>query len=509
MTALRDGSAALAAIPRTWAAHTPEAACLTYEDTTLTWHEVHERSRRVAQGLADSGGGPGERVLYLGRNRPEFFEVLFGASMAGQVSVAVNWRLIPRELLFVVNNARPKTVFVTGEFRDRLDSIRDELTTVESVVVIGDDCEDYEKWLARRSPQKSPVVAADTDPALMMYTSGTTGVPKAALFDDRALRATFRTVEFMGVTRDSVLLAALPLFHAAGLNMAIGALAAGAHCVLAADAKPRSVLELAERHRVTATMVVPSVLKAMEREDADRYDLSALDVIGYAGSPIEPELLRSCLRRYRCRFFQLYGMTETIGISVLGPEDHDLDDRDGKLLSAGRPLPDVTVRVVDPITGQDVAEGVVGEVWARTPTAMSGYWADPEETARVLTPDGFVRTGDAGFLRAGWLHLRDRLKDVVISGGENVYPGEVERVLSAHPGIADVAVVGAPSERWGETVRAVVVRRPSHASLTEDEVISYAREHLAGYKCPTVVDFAGQLPRNASGKVLKTHLREP
>ncbi|MER6415511.1 AMP-binding protein [Streptomyces humidus] len=497
----------LAAIPWSWAARTPDAPCLTYDGTTRSWREVYDRSRRVAQGLAASGRGPGERVLYLGRNRLEFFEILFGASLTGWVTVAVNWRLAPPELLFVIGNARPKVLFVTREFLEKLSPVRDKLTTVESVVVIGDDADGYEKWLTCWPARVPPVVTRDTDPAFMMYTSGTTGVPKAALFTGRALQATFGAADVLGVTRNSVVLAALPLFHAAGLNSALVALAAGAHCVLAADAKPRSMLELAQRHRVTTTMVVPAVLKALVAEDVDRYDLSSVDTIGYAGSPIDPELLRSCLRRFGCRFLQLYGMTETIGITALAPEDHVVEDEGGKLSSAGRPLPGVTLRVVDPVSGEEVAEGVVGEVWARTPTAMSEYWEAPQETAGVRTEDGFVRTGDAGFLRDGYLYLRDRLKDVIISGGENVYPGEVEHILFAHPGVADVAVIGTPSDEWGETVRAIVVRTESSASLTEGEVISYAKEFLAGYKCPTAVDFVSELPRNASGKVLKTSLR--
>ena len=499
----------LAAIPWTWAARTPEAPCLTHDGRTRSWREVYERSCRVAQGLARSGGGPGERVFYLGRNRPEFFEVLFGASMAGWVSGAVNWRLASPELVFVINNARPRTLFVSSEFLENLDAIREQLKTVESVVVIGGRPDGYEEWLAGRPPEAPPSVTADTDAAFMMYTSGTTGVPKAALFSGRALQATFGILELMGVTQRSVVLAALPLFHAAGANTALAALAAGAHCVLATEAKPRAMLELAERHRVTMTLLVPAILRALEAEDVDRYDLTAMDTICYAGSPIDPELLRSCLRRVHCKFLPLYGMTETIGITMLGPEDHDLEDGRGRLASAGRPLPGVTVRIVDPVGGGEVADGVAGEIWAKAPSAMSEYWEAPEETAHVLTADGFVRTGDAGYLRDGYLYIRDRLKDVIISGGENVYPGEVERVLSMHPGIADVAVIGTPSERWGETVRAVVVRSVPADSLTADEVISYAREYLAGYKCPTVVDFVTELPRNPSGKVLKSTLRRP
>jgi long-chain acyl-CoA synthetase len=240
--------------------------------------------------------------------------------------------------------------------------------------------------------------------------------------------------------------------------------------------------------------------------DATATDFSSLKRMVYGGSPISPDLLAQGLELLGCDFMQLYGLTESTGLgTVLEPDDHLADPR--LLRSVGKPAVGVELRVVDPATGTDATCGSVGEVWLRSGSIMSGYWADPEASEEVLVADGWLRTGDAGYLdAAGYLFLHDRVKDMIVSGGENVYPAEVERVLREHPAVADVAVIGVPDERWGETVKAVVVAaQPIEAT----ELIGFARDRLAHYKCPTSVDFLDALPRNASGKVLKREVREP
>jgi long-chain acyl-CoA synthetase len=237
----------------------------------------------------------------------------------------------------------------------------------------------------------------------------------------------------------------------------------------------------------------------------DAADLSSLDLVVYGGSPISVELLRAGLATLGCRFMQLYGLTESTGLAtILPPDEHEQGDR---LRSVGRPADGVELRVVDPDTGVDRPAGDVGEIWLRSAQIMAGYWRRAEETAEVLLTDGWLRTGDAAYVDAdGYVFIHDRVKDMIVTGGENVYPAEVERALLAHPGVADVAVVGVPDDRWGETVKAVVVTLPDAAS--PEELIAFAREHLAHYKCPTSVDLVTALPRNASGKVLKRELRE-
>jgi long-chain acyl-CoA synthetase len=257
------------------------------------------------------------------------------------------------------------------------------------------------------------------------------------------------------------------------------------------------------------TTLVPAVLKMiLESPDIDAYDVSSLDTIAYAASPISPELLRRCLAVFDARFLQIYGLTETQSATNLLPEDHLDPDHPERILSVGRPMPGVTLRVVDPVTGDDLPDDVVGEVWIKAPTNMHGYWANEEATREALTDDGFVRTGDGASMRDGYVYLRDRLKDMIVSGAENVYPIEIENVLIEHPDINDVAVIGVPSERWGETVKAMVVLRDG-AHVTEADVIACARSSLAAYKCPTSVEFIEELPRNPSGKLLKRVLRAP
>jgi long-chain acyl-CoA synthetase len=498
----------IADIVREWSVKTPDGPCLSFGERSWTWREVFERSSRAGNGLVSAGVTAGDRVGYLAKNGPEYFEIFFGAGMVGAVSVAVNWRLAPPELRFVINDSLATVLFVGHEFLDRLDKIRHELGTVETIIVIGGSDDEYEAWLARAAPVDPKVPVSDRDTALQIYTSGTTGMPKGVMFSGAAVRNTFAMSEVTDVTAESVVLVAMPLFHATGASLGIMALSAGAHCVVAAEAGPAVLLSLVARYRVTMTIFVPVLLQRILADpDTHRYDVSSLDVLAYAGSPISPELLRASLARFGCRFLQMYGMTETISATVLLPEDHDAEGHPERLESAGTALPGVTVRIVDPVTGETLTDGEVGEVWVRSPTAMDGYWRLPHETAATLTADGFVRTGDGGYLRDGYLYLRDRIKDMIVTGGENVYPAEVERVLLTHPRVSDAAVIGVPSEKWGETVKALVIR--AAPDLTEAELTAYTREYLARYKCPTSVEFVGELPRNPAGKILKRVLREP
>jgi long-chain acyl-CoA synthetase len=243
----------------------------------------------------------------------------------------------------------------------------------------------------------------------------------------------------------------------------------------------------------------------------DQMDFSALRCILYGASPISIEVLAKSIETFKCNFIQAYGLTETTGAIVgLMPEDHDPNGPNAhRLRSAGKAISGVELRIVSPDTGEDAAVGEVGEIWARTKQNMKGYWNKPEETARAFTPDGWFKTGDAGFLdEERYIFLTDRVKDMIVSGGENVYPAEVENALSGHPGIEDVAVIGVPDDKWGETVKAIVVRGPG-TNPTPQEIMEYARARLARYKCPTSVDFVEALPRNPSGKILKRALREP
>jgi len=302
----------------------------------------------------------------------------------------------------------------------------------------------------------------------------------------------------------------MPLFHIGGSGWALFGMASGTHSILVREIDPVAVLQLIPKHRITHTFLVPAALLFLTLVPrVEDIDFSSLEIIAYGASPISEDLLVRCIDLFGCGFYQVYGLTETTGaISLLTPSDHvDVDHRE-RLRSAGQPMRGVEIRCVDTTTGEDVAPGEVGEIWIRSPQVMKGYWRQPDATAEAVSADGWFRTGDAGYVVDGYLYLHDRVKDMIVSGAENVYPAEVENALMKHPGVGDVAVIGVPSERWGEEVKAIVVAAKGQ-SPTAADLITFAKTQLAGYKVPKSVDFTDSLPRNPSGKILKKDLRAP
>jgi long-chain acyl-CoA synthetase len=331
------------------------------------------------------------------------------------------------------------------------------------------------------------------------------------MLTNRSMSFTLRLgAESWGMGRDSVNLVAMPMFHIGGSGYGMSTMAVGGHTVLMREVNTAQAIANIERYRVTHTFFVPAVVQALlETPGVEQADLSSMQLLMYGASPIGDVLLNRALKVLRCRFMQAYGMTETSGtIVVLVPEDHDPGgERAGLLRSCGRAMPWVELRIIDPTTHSDVPTGSVGEIWVRSGMVMRGYWNKPDATAQTIMPGGWLRTGDAAYQDAeGYVYLFDRFKDMIISGGENIYPAEVENALSGHPAIQEVAVIGVPHARWGETPKAVVVLRPGH-EVQAQALIDYVRERLAHYKCPTVLVFADSLPRNASGKLLKRELR--
>jgi long-chain acyl-CoA synthetase len=300
------------------------------------------------------------------------------------------------------------------------------------------------------------------------------------------------------------------MFHIGGSGWALAGLSQGCRTVLIREVDPVRILRAIPEFGVTTAFLVPALIQLLvSTPEAQTTDFSSLRAIAYGASPITETVLMKAQKVFGCQFVQLYGLTETTGaITQLDAGDHD-DDRPHLLRSCGRPYPWVEVRIVDQETGDDVPTGEIGELWTRSGKNMAGYWANDAATTNAITADGWFKTGDAGYCdEAGYLYLHDRVKDMIVSGGENVYPAEVENALAKHPGVADVAVIGVPDERWGEAVKAVVVRAPGH-DVTDVEVIAFAREHLGGYKLPKSVDFTDALPRNPSGKLLKREIRAP
>jgi long-chain acyl-CoA synthetase len=365
--------------------------------------------------------------------------------------------------------------------------------------------------LAAHEPRDPGGHGAAGDVIVQMYTSGTTGVPKGVLTTHANLAMAAQTSSRWAFDECSVSLTPLPMFHIGGIGWAYCGLWHGATTVLVSEFDPAQVLDVIERRRVTNAVLVPTMLQLLTAvPGAAARDYSALRSIAYGAAPITTPVLKASLRTFGCALFGVYGLTEsTGGVVVLEPSDHDPGGpREHLLRSAGRPYPWVDLSIRDPLNATPLQPGAVGEVWLRGPNVTPGYFNRPAETAAALTPEGWLRTGDGGYLdEAGYLFLTDRIKDMIVSGGENVYPAEVEEALAQHADVADVAVIGVPDPRWGETVKALIVPRPGTRPAPED-IIAFARERLAGYKLPRSVDVVPELPRTPSGKVLKRELRE-
>jgi long-chain acyl-CoA synthetase len=487
---------------------------ITYGARTITWAEMDARASRVAQALLAAGLPEQGRVAFLDKNGPEYFEVLLGGGKANVVNVAVNWRLTPAEMAYVINDAAARLLIVGPDFAGHLEAMEPTLKSVERIVVIGGHPrhESYETWVARHPAQDPARPVAPEDVAMQLYTSGTTGLPKGAMLTNASLGTLLPHVgPWWQFDATSVNLVCMPLFHIGGSGWALVGMGVGGHTILAREFVPGDILDGLERHGITNALFVPAMLQFLAATPgAAERDYRALRSIVYGASPITNEVLVRAMRTFRCPFIQVYGLTETTGaITQLPASDHAVEGPKARLLrSAGKPFPWVALRIVEP-GGRECKPGEVGEVWTRSVQNFKGYWGREEETARTLGADGWLRTGDAGYLDdEGYLFLTDRVKDMIISGGENVYPAEVENALSEHPAVADIAVIGVPDPRWGETVKAIVVRRAGVTAQAED-IIAFARERLAHFKCPTSVDFADTLPRNPSGKILKRELREP
>ncbi|HEY1990708.1 MAG TPA: long-chain-fatty-acid--CoA ligase [Acidimicrobiales bacterium] len=501
---------------RQLAASQPDAPMLTAGDRTLTWGELYRSARRVGHALSATGVGRGDRVAFLDRNSIEFFEIFFGCALIGAVNVTVNWRLAPAEMADIVMDSGAVAMFVDTDYADAAKEIAEVATSVREWVSL----DRLGAWLdanADGDPDDPGFEPAPGDVITQLYTSGTTGLPKGVMITGRNISCLLNEADqVFHIGPDTVSMVAMPLFHIGGSGWALAGMSRGGHSVIVRDIDPAAVLGLIAHHHITETFVVPAVLMFMlATPELATTDVSSLRTVFYGASPISEDVLVRSMKALGCDFAQVYGLTETTGaITSLLPEDHDPDGPRVRLLqSAGRPFDHVELRIIDPDTGEVLPVGKVGEVVTRSAQNMLGYWNQPEATAAVLSEDDWFRTGDAGWLDGdGYLFLHDRLKDMIVSGGENIYPAEVENALLSHAAIADAAVIGVPDEKWGETVKAIVVRSPEAGSDDEalvEDILAFSRERLAHYKCPTSVDFIDVLPRNPSGKVLKRELRKP
>jgi fatty-acyl-CoA synthase len=486
--------------------HTPDRAMLTFEGTTWTYRQFDDRAAALAGVLRAGGVEPGDRVAYLAFNHPTFLETMFACARLGAIFVPLNFRLTGPELSFIIEDAGVHTIVCGPDHRPIIDTVRSELPVQRWIGVEGapDGWEDYEGVLAAAEPADRVLDLDIESTAVIMYTSGTTGRPKGAMLSHRNLwwnnLGTLHTQEYL---HNEVTLVVAPLFHIGGLNVTtLIVLQKGGEVVLHRHFDPAAALHAIPDHGITSMFGVPAMFLFMSQQgDFDEVDLTSIKVAICGGAPV-PEPLMKRYAGVGVPFFQGYGLTETApSLTVLTKEYTD-----AKLGSAGRPVFFVDMKLIDD-EGNTVTEPfAMGEICARGPNIMTGYWNRPDATAEAIDADGWFRTGDAGYVdEDGFWFVADRVKDMVISGGENVYPAEVEEVLLAHPSIAEVAVIGTPSERWGESVCAVIDVSGEPPSL--EELRDFAGEQLARYKLPTRLEVVDEIPHNASGKMLKRELR--
>jgi acyl-CoA synthetase (AMP-forming)/AMP-acid ligase II len=503
-------------IVRIGAATYPDKPALRFGDRATSYGELDRISGRVASALAADGVKAGDRLSFLGKNCDIHFELLFGMVKIGAVMTPLNWRLSAGELAWIVRDAGVRLLFVDAEFLDLAEQVREQVAGLRIVAVDSAAANKGDGYLAWRDrPGLKPVshVSNPEDVALQIYTSGTTGRPKGAMLPHRGVLAVRalppeQQPEWNRWGEDDVSLVINPTFHISGTGFGLQTLCVGATGLIVREFDAGKVLDFIASEGLSKIFLVPASMQMLLRHPRARsVDYSRIRCMIYGASPMPVELLKEAMSVFRCGFVQMYGMTETSGTVVaLEPEGHDIN-RPERLRSAGKPMPGVEVVILDE-KGERLPPHKVGEITVRSPTTMLGYWNLPAETRAALSADNWMRTGDAGYLdEDGYLYLHDRVKDMIISGGENIYPAEVENAIFGHPDVAEVAVIGVPSEKWGEEVKAIVVPKPGHTPQPED-VIRWTRERIAHYKAPKSVDLIDVLPRNPSGKILRRELRE-
>ena len=490
-----------------------ETALIKVSGAKVSWNELNEASNRMANLLLGLGVTAGAHVSFLGKNAAEYFEVLFGANKIGCGMLALNWRLSAGELAVVVEDAKTPIVFVDKEYLGLLADIR-QRTSAQFIAIEYDsthtDSTELREKLAAVSLADPGINVSQEETAVLLYTSGTTGKPKGVQITHKALyfmRLCEHNEPAYRWEPNDVMVMIMPNFHLVAAGLSIQALYNGVPLTIVPMVDIPKLVEVIQRDRATVCCLVPTAIQmVIDHPAAKGADFSSLRLIWYAGSPIALNLLKRALAELKCKFMQFYGATETCGAAtLLRPEQHDLND-EAKLKSCGTPLPFVEIKIVDP-NGKEVADGEVGEFLLRSPSLFGGYWGQPEVTAAAME-DGWYHTGDGGYRdKDGLLYIVDRMKDMIVSGGENIYSIEVESALSKHPAVSQVSVIGVPDERWGEKVTAIVVLGQGKEA-TEEELQAHCRSLIAGYKVPKQIIFQETLPMTPSGKILKTALRK-
>jgi acyl-CoA synthetase (AMP-forming)/AMP-acid ligase II len=508
-----EGLASVADVARAQALRRGGQPALVFDGRAITFAEVDAMASRIANALIASGVRTQERIAYLSKNADHFLLCLFGACKARMTLAPFNFRLAAPEIARLIEDSEARIMFVGPDVADLADQAIASLASKPRMIAVGFEREGYEpgdEWIGSATSDDPRLEADPQDDVIQVYTSGTTGGPQGVRLTNHNYLTTFKlTTASGGLSYKSgdTVLAAMPFFHVAGINIALIAMASGARSAILRDAAPQLILDTIARERVNHAFLAPALIQMlMQSPGIESADLSSMRTLSYGASPISEDLLKRASARFNCEFVQLYGMTETCGAGTfLSYADHD--PRKGKLRSCGAAWPGLELKIVRE-DGKEAARGSVGEVLIRSPVVMKGYWNNPDATAAAIG-DGWMRTGDAAYMdEDGYVFIHDRVKDIIRTGGESVYPAEVENALFGHPSIADAAVVGVPDDTWGEAVKAIVVLKPGAPSDAAD-IIAWARARIAHFEAPKSVDFVEAIPRNITGKVLRRELREP
>jgi len=484
----------------------------------MTYAALGRRANALAHGLTDNGLRPGDRIVLLCGNCHHYRELFWTAGKAGFGLVPVHTRLKPREAVYIINQSEAKALIIPSEFEAIVSAIRPELNSIQSFFCLDKPLAGWEYMgdFSERYPTTAPVVSLTGDQMLwLQYTSGTTGLPKGAVHTQntaaKLIEICHAEIRKKGLYQEGTrALQLLPSYSFSSIAFDLMYQWIGAVTVIMDRFEVVEMLRLIETHRITDCHIVPVILSfLLNAPELERYDLSSLECITYGGAPMSPELLRRGLERFGPIFMQDYGCSEAGALTFLDREDHRFDAGpryERRLHSCGKPFPGVDVKILDE-AGQEIKPGAIGELTTKSPMVMTGYWKMPGETAETLI-DGRFFTGDLCTLdEDGYIYLKDRKKDMIISGGFNIYPFELEKVLLEHPAVMDAAVIGIPDDIWGEAVCALIVPK-NQAALTAQDIIDFMKGRLADYKKAKKVAFLDLIPRTLTGKILKRELRE-
>ena len=497
----------------------PEKSATIDGPVTYTYRETNERIHKLAAGLLGLGLNPGDHIAILANNSHRYFETYFVCSVAGMPLAPLNIRLAAHELEFILNDGEIKALILGPEYFALYEQFKDKVSGLKHIIVTEGDLDGsvaYESLISGNEPLAEPAREwQETDMLNLCYTGGTTGLPKGVMLSQRAIVSNAQhAIMTFGFKESDTWLHVAPMFHLADAWACYSFAMVGATHVFLPSFAPASTLEAIQTYRITKTILVPTMINFLVNfPDLGKYDTSSLDLLLYGASPMPVDRLIAAKNALGPKLVQAYGMTETAPLLTAMHLEWTCyeggEDEVKRLASCGREISGVDVRVVDQDTGKDVKPGQVGEIIARGPNIMNGYWNRPEETAAALR-HGYMHTGDLATIdKDNFIFIVDRAKDMIVSGGENVYCAEVENALYEHPDVLEAAVIGIPDDKWGEAVLAIVVPKEG-ASPSEADIIEHTRHLIAGYKTPKQVVFQAQpLPKSGPGKILKTELRKP